>query len=141
MFLKDLAIHAPAQEKAISQLLNEPPLCSLGPDLSAWSRFRESVWKKSSPSGVEPFERKQRIFRGRNAVRDIQLPPTRSVVVSPETLPNVWGLPKREILARSEYYEAEATALSHNRKGYSAFVVSGQPGIGPSPSFSTTRRN
>jgi hypothetical protein len=78
---------------------------------------------------LEPVERDDKPVDDDHIFPD-RLPPTRSVLIPPETLPKVWGLSSQRILVRSEYHEAERAALLANETDKRVFAVTGQPGIG-----------
>ena len=135
MTLKDLVKHIPAQRDAVNRLLKNHKSLLRG-DLADWSRFKESVWGMN----LGDFQEEQLVERGDDPVKDAytlpnSLPYTHSVLTPPKTLPRAWNLRSGRILVRSEYYEAERAALLTNGKGMDAFVVTGQPGIGPSQSL------
>ena len=60
---------------------------------------------------------------------------TRPIVEIPETFPNIRGLDSSKILVRSEYEETEKGALLALADNFHGFIVTGQPGIGPSLTF------
>ena len=137
MSLEDLCKQAPAQQKAINRLLVDPenPLRPLPPGLDVWVGFRNAVWGK----GEEPWLQRQKIRRDtkdpieNDHILPGTLPPTRSIIITPKTLPGVWDIHSQQILVRDEYHITEQAAISANERHVHVFVVAGQPGIGPSP--------
>lgn len=130
MALHDLEVHVPAQEAAISKL-------SLGIDsgtswCTAWTDFRNRFWG----AGLKSLEELESVVRDKfNPIRDSyirpDLPPTtRSVITVPKNLPTIRDLHSQKILVRSDYNEAEKAVVLWSKK-FQAFVVEGQPGIGP----------
>ena len=87
-----------------------------------------------------PFtvQEEKQVEKDDDPVEDIHILPDliHFVVTPPDTvLLRVWNICARKILVCSEYYEAERVVLSADGRGVDAFVVSGQPGIDPSPSL------
>lgn len=137
MMLLDLVKHAAGQEAAIDELIDTGDRFT--PD-NFWGGFWNSVWGKDFAS----FQGEVRVERDADPVEDPSTPPdsvpsTAPVVVVPDTLPVPLGAPSRQILLRSEYEEAEAAALEANDLLLDAFLVTGQPRIGPSPFRSIAR--
>jgi len=67
-------------------------------------------------------------------IEDVVLPDDHIVATLPEILPKLgWAIKSKRILVRSEYNEAEQAAVSCSKTDLDAFMVSGQPGIGPPP--------
>ena len=132
MLLSDLVGYTPDQEDALKKI-DPTDLCDLR--LPYWEEFRQFLWNKD----IGTFQKEENVERGNNPVDDCHihpdpLPNTRSVMIPPETLPNVWGDRRRlKILVRSEYHEAEKAALLANQDNKSIFMVAGQSGIGMRP--------
>ena len=132
MSLEDLVPYLPAQGAAISRILEDPNTFldyDYGP---TWSAFKESIWGKS----LAAFQEEKEVKKDDDPVEGIQIPPglLHSVVTPPNTIPSAWDIDVQRILVRSEYYETERAVLSANERATDAFIVSGQPGIGPFPS-------
>jgi hypothetical protein len=104
-----------------------------------WIELKESVWG----SGPMSLERLEEVKRD-EPVEDYYLPdpvPDKTWVAKiPNALPAPWESLSRRILVRSEYHEAERAAMSADREGMEAFLVTGHPGIGLFSSRSTVRR-
>lgn len=126
ILLLDLVEHAASQQAAINGLIGEGNRFTRD---DVWEGFWNSLW------GFGSFQGEERIEREADPV-----PSETPVVVVPETLPPAMGTPSRLILPRSEYDETEAAALEAIEDTREAFFVTGQPGIGPSPSHSTAHR-
>ena len=73
-------------------------------------------------------------------VGGVALPDKHVVAALPETLLKSLAPKSKWILVRSEYSEAEQAAVLSGKTGFGAFVVSGQHGIGTSPSLSIAHR-
>lgn len=130
MFLHSLSHYIPVQKWATRQA--SPGFKSSSTWCAPWEGFRQSLWEK--PLG--PFETEKLVERD-GTVSDVALPGTLSSCVAtvPETLlPGLFQ--GRQILVWSEYKNVEETAVSLSGTGLDALVVSGQPGIGTSPSLS-----
>jgi len=137
MSLNDLIEHVKTQEEAIGNLSfvgvsYETRVCA------AWDAFRKSIWGK----GLEAFQESQLVQRDTSNQAERVVSPADNYLVA--TIPTIPGgnQDNRQILVRSEYYEAARTAVLLSGKRYrDVFVVTGQPGIGPLPSLPTARRN
>jgi len=144
VLLEHLTQHIPAQTNAINQFLNNPDSFTTSwPSSDLWNALRVSVWKKGRAS----FEVWEPVERDHNPVEDSQIlpdivPPTRLVANIPGILLDSLGLGDRDrrILVRSEYEEAEEGVLLTALDRMSPFVVTGQPGIGPSSIRFSLRR-
>jgi len=126
-----------SQEESVSSLLHNylSPIHDSEDAPSSWEAFHNSYWGK----GLDFLQEKMLVERGENPVEDPTLPdlfpPTCSVLSPHPILAAAWALSSRKVLVRSEYYEAEEAALSANEEGKDVFIVTGQPGIGPSLSL------
>jgi len=129
MSLQDLNEHIPAQEKAISEASSGFKPISTWPDV--WTGLRDSLWGKP----IESFEEEVQVERDKSdPVAEVALPDKHFVLTFPEAILGIpWTWKSKRILVRSEYREAEQTAVSSNSTGCDVFVVAGQPGIGPPP--------
>jgi len=126
--LTDLLDNIAAQEEAITQISSGLKSTDKS---DSWSEFKESLWGKDLGS-VQKVESVKRDELG--PVEDVALPDEHIVAILPETLPgDGWILQNEWILVRSEYSEAEQAAVSCSKSYLDAFMVSGQPGIGPPP--------
>jgi hypothetical protein len=132
---------AAVQKAVINKLLNEGLLSTSGVP-RRWIKFKKSVWGSGSMS-LERLEEVERDEPVRDFDEDYCLPdpvPDKTWVVKiPNALPFPWKSPSQRILVRSEYHEAERAAMSADREGMEAFLVTGHPGIGLFSSCSTTR--
>jgi len=143
MSLSDLSRHTPAQQSEIDRLVDIGYLAK-EPYSLAWTPFKESVWGKK----LDSFQTVKLVERDpQDPIEDPSIPPGSVpdktwVTIIPNNIPVLWGASSNQmILTRSEYDEAEEAALSANKSGANAFVVTGQPGIGPPPNHSITHRN
>lgn len=125
--LSDLSEHAPAQDKAINALSSG--IKSGTRWCNAWKEFRVSYWGRD-PRSLLTIERPER--EGPDAVLDVRVPDEYFVATFPTLPPKTWTPSGPKILLRPEYYEAENAALWSSKSTLEMFVVSGQPGIGPS---------
>ena len=130
MSLQDLYKHIPVQEKAIGEASSGFKPVST----DAWVGFRDSLWGK--PIGY--FEGEVPVERDRyDPVSEVALPDKHFVVTFPEAILKIpWTWKSKRILVRSEYREAEQAAALSSSSNCNVFVVTGQPGIGESASFS-----
>jgi hypothetical protein len=165
MRLQELEKHIGNQTLKINRCVNRPTCFTNfmeDEDDPSWATFRDSVWGNASalarlekqglsaaqnevgmnidvegegdsntPQGIQPAVELP------DTQPVVKLPNTQPVVRLPETLPDVWGLDSSHVLVRSEYEEAEEAALMANASNVDAFLVTGQPGIGP-PSHSSS---
>ena len=114
----DLVQHISAQTLKINQLINNPGCFSdLDGSLASWAVFKESLWRKNLKS--EKVEQKDGTVY--------------TIANIPETVPKVLYGGTSRILVRTEYEETERAALEANTRDVHAFLVTGQPGIGPFP--------
>ena len=91
----------------------------------SWVKFRNSLW--GNVRALEPLEGMDvEVKEGDKTTLAAQ-----PVVEIPKTIPDTLGLDSSNILVRSEYAEAEQAALVANKKGFEAFLIGGQAGIGP----------
>jgi len=153
MSLEDLTQHTHDQLFVITAQKNARCFDNSGTvDLTDWIAFRDSVWGEELTSlgtrelasleaqgleswmarGLASLEMEDLAERDDEPLPDVT-PATSSVVQIPETMPSVWDLDSRYILVRSEYEEAERAAVSENARNSTAFLVTGQPGIGSPP--------
>jgi len=143
--LKSLQRHAPSQEG----LIQSPPEENTqyyfrAVDSKRWKAFWEVAWGREPDS----LDGREEVERGPNPVDNFIFPlgvaPThRHVMAVPENTNNVWAIkPKyKQILIRSEYKEAEQSAVSTCGTGSDVLAITGQPGIGPSPLYSAIARS
>ena len=128
MSLNDLVhrIPSPDQSKRINDLINDPHRFfnkdSPGVFLTEWDEFKKSLWGKDVVT--ESFVQKDETVY---TIVDIPKP-------APLTLPAYTS----RILVRAEYVETLRAALEENARHIQAFLVTGQPGIGPSPPISSS---
>ena len=132
MSLQDLDEHIPVQEKAINEASSGFKPVSTWPDV--WVGFRDSLWGKP----IESFEEGVPVERDRSdPVAEVALPDKHFVVTFPEAILKIpWAWKSKRILVRFEYNEAEQAAVLSSSSNCNVFVVTGQPGIGESTSFS-----
>ena len=137
MSLEDLTQYAPAQTDAINRLIHAGHFTP-GPISSAWTEFKESVWR----TGIASLQAQEPVERDDDPVDDDDLvvPTATLVAIIPDTLPDVWHPSSQRILVRSDYYEAEITALSASEAGKGVFLATGHPGNGSLPSRLAARR-
>ena len=126
MSLNDLVHHIPTQSKAINQLINIPNSFfskdSPSTSLARWDEFRKSLWGKDVVQEVVKQD-------DGTVYKIVDVPKTAS--------PAFYGRTPR-ILVRAEYVETLQAVLGVNARGIKAFLVTGQPGIGPSPPISSS---
>lgn len=135
MSLSSLFKNTSVQEEAINEL--SLLVSSTTRWSTYWGDFRDSVWGR----GLKSFQKEEPVERDDvDPVDHVELPTTHPVVTLPATLPNVWKLHSRQILVRSEYNEAERTAVLSSESDKDVFVVTGQPGIGLLPLLSAACR-
>jgi len=133
--LSDLCKYTPVQEQAISQASSGLNYSSTW--CASWGGFRDSLWGKA----IESFQGVKRVKRDKSdPVGGVTLPDEHVVAMLPETLLRSLAPQSKRILVRSEYSEAEQAAVSSNKSNFGAFMVSGQLGIGTSPSLSIAHR-
>jgi len=132
-YSKPLIRRTTPQEDSINSLLHDylSPVRDADMAPCSWEALRNSYWGK----GLDSLEEEELVDRGENPVKDPTLPdlfpPTRSVLSPHRILSVVWWLVSQKVLVRSEYYEAEAAALSASEEGKGVFIVTGQRKIGP----------
>ncbi|KAF9647700.1 hypothetical protein BDM02DRAFT_3129593 [Thelephora ganbajun] len=120
---RDPVEHSPAQQEAVNKLSGKTNPITL------WGQVREHLWGK----GLESFQRREAVRRDDpNPVEDVELPHTHLIATLPEALYRLMGPSNRQILVRSEYYDAEREAVLSSESHVDAFVVAGIPGIGKS---------
>jgi len=119
--LESLRQYSEEQTSKINLLISDLAFHNPLPRLGIWAEFRHSLWGK-----------------GLSHLRDPIYTTGQSVVQGPQVIPQALGLPGRKILVRSEYEQAEQAILSANENGRDAFIVSGNPGIGSPPPFSSS---
>ena len=123
------------QEQAVSQVSSGLNYSSTW--CASWGGFKDSLWAKA----IEFFQGVKWVKRGKSdPVSGVALPDEHVVATLPETLLRSFAPKSKRILVRSEYSEAEQVAMSFNKSNFSAFMVSGQPGVGTSPSLSIAHR-
>jgi len=133
--LRSLQRYADAQEEIIHSVLQED---SLGyyfrnPTNPGWTRFWESNW--GNPLNRE----EEKVVRDINPIDDSLIlpdvvPSSCKALPKPKNLEGCWRDFKCEkFLIRDEYKEAHRSALATfaAERMYDAFIVTGQPGIGP----------
>jgi len=140
MSLEDLTQYADDQEDRINHCKSD---IAPGPDSLLWTGLWKSVWGK----GLRSLEKEELVERDEPSHRiedpctnPDAIPPSTSVIEIPSTLPDLWARSSKRILARSEYYEAEQTALSASEIYRDALVIAGHPGIGTLSSCRITCR-
>ena len=123
MSLDDLfhRIPEPGQSKRINDLINDPHRFfnkdSPGAFLTEWDEFKKSLWGKDIVT--------ESVRQDDGTVY--------TIVDIPKTAPLTLSAYTSRILVRAEYVEALRAALEVNARDIQAFMVTGQPGIGPSP--------
>ena len=141
MSLQTLVPHAPAQNEAVKRHLSW--FERISPSKDSPPVFTPAIWGV----GIEALQVEELVERDEDPVDVLPdvIPSTRIVMTPPETHLESWCLPNERILVRSEYYETARAVLSANESGMDAFIVTGQSGIGSSPSpprpLALTRRN
>ena len=143
--LESLQYFAPSQEGLIKSLSEDNTQHYFRVvDNERWKVFWEVSWGRKPDS----LDAREEVERGPNPVDNSIFPlgvaPTyRHVMDVPEITDSVWTIEPeyKKILVRSEYTEAEQSAVSTCGTGSNVLVVTGQPGIGPSPLYSATTRS
>ena len=132
MQLKDLTQNTPKQTARVNELL-EGGFLTPEHIPHTWTQFWESIWGSSQQwEGLQEVKRDE-VEEAR--VEDSCIPlnalPVNTLVMNiPGTLPVSWTPESKQILVRSEYHEAEKTALLASEDDRDALLVTGHPGIG-----------
>ena len=128
MSLNDLVHHIPEpdQLRRINDLINIPNSFftkdSPKTSLTEWDEFKMSLWGKDIVT--------ESVRQDDGTVY--------TIVDIPKTAPLTLSAYTSRILVRAEYVEALRAALEVNARDIQAFMVTGQPGIGPSPPISSS---
>ena len=132
MSLDDLFHHIPGpdQLKTINDLVNIPNTFytkdSPETSLTRWDEFKKSLWGKDVVS--------ESVRQDDGTVY--------TIADIPKTAPLALSAGTSRMLVRAEYVETLRAALEVNARDIDAFLVTGQPGIGPSsPISSSTELN
>ena len=131
MTFEDLRNHIPHQNRKIQELIDKGDCFSdLGPCLRHWGKMKDSLWgKELEYVRAGEFWAQEKVEVDDKSASD---EPPSAVVKLPGLTPRIWNLDNAWVLIRSEYEEAKRAALSANTENAGAFIVTGQPGIGPS---------
>lgn len=132
MPLESLVQYSTTQEQKINSINRKRSphrrlFAELGPGISPWVSFRNSLWKK----GLASLENRKPLVRSANPVPVPEsIPSTCTTISVPDDISYFLRLDCSEFLVRDEYREAEKAVLEANEEPVDAFVVTGQPGIG-----------
>ena len=127
MGLGELVKFKPDQEHKINRLEDRNYFVDLMDvnDPRSWVKFRNFLW--GNVRALEPLKGMDvEVKEGDKTTLAAQ-----PVVEIPKPIPETLNFCSSKILVRSEYAEAEQAALVANKKGFQAFLIGGQAGIGP----------